>query len=82
MKILFSRTSLSYLKKLTPKTRKKIYEAISKLPDLGDIKKMKGEKLKNIYRLRVRKYRILFSLEPEEKCIKILAIDTRGDVYK
>jgi len=41
---------------------------------------MKGQKLKNIYRLRIGKYRIIFILEKE--IIKILDIDTRGDVHK
>jgi mRNA-degrading endonuclease RelE of RelBE toxin-antitoxin system len=50
------------------------------LPNKGDIKKMKGQKLKNIYRLRIGKYRIIFVQEKE--WIKILDIDTRGDVYK
>jgi mRNA-degrading endonuclease RelE of RelBE toxin-antitoxin system len=40
MKILFSRTSLHYLKKLNPKIREKIYNAVSKLPDQGDVKKI------------------------------------------
>jgi len=39
MKIFFSRTSVHYLKKLTPKIREKIYDAVSQLPDQGDIKK-------------------------------------------
>jgi mRNA interferase RelE/StbE len=82
MKILFSRESLHYLKKLTPKIREKIYEAVSKLPDQGDVKKMRGRKIKNIYRLRVGKYRILFLLEKKEDCLKVLNVDTRGDVYK
>jgi len=38
MKILFSRTSVHYLKKLTPKIREKNYEAVSQLPDQGDVK--------------------------------------------
>jgi len=82
MKIFFSRTSLHYLKKLTPKIREKIYDAVSQLPDQGDVKNIKGRKIKNIYRLRVGKYRILFLFKKEESCLKILNVDTRGDVYK
>jgi len=82
MKILFSGTSLHYLKKLNPKIKVKIYEAVSKLPNQGDVKKIKGKKIKNIYRLRVGKYRILFLFKKEEDYLKILNVDTRGDVYK
>ena len=82
MKILFSKTSLNYLEKLTPKNRKRIFDAISKLPDHGDVKKMRGRKINNIFRSRVGKFRILFLLESEEKRVKILSIDPRGDIYK
>jgi mRNA interferase RelE/StbE len=80
MKILYSKTSLKHLQELDKKTRKRIFSGIEKLPNKGHIKKMKGQKLKNIYRLRIGKYRIIFILEKE--MIKILDIDTRGDVYK
>jgi len=80
MKILYSKTSLKYLQALDKKTRKRIFFGIEKLPNKGHVKKMKGRKLKNIYRLRIGKYRIIFLQEKE--WIKILDIDTRGDVYK
>lgn len=80
MKTLYSKTSLKYLQTLDKKTRKRIFSGIEKLPNKGDVKKMKGQKLKNIYRLRIGKYRIIFLQEKE--WIKILDIDTRGDVYK
>jgi len=80
MNISYSKTSLKYLQVLNKKTRKRIFSAIEKLPDKGDIKKMKGQKLKNIYRLRIGNYRIIFIME--KGWIKILDIDTRGDVYK
>jgi len=80
MKILYSKTSLKYLQGLDKKIRKRIFSGIEKLPNKGDVKKMKGQKLKNIYRLRIGKYRIIFLQEKE--WIKILDIDTRGDVHK
>jgi len=50
------------------------------LPDNGDIVKMQGEKLKNIFRLRVGKYRVIFHIEKDN--IKILEVDSRGDIFK
>ncbi len=79
MIILYSKTSLSYLGRLERFHRKRIMSAIDKLPGYGDIKKMKGKKLTNLYRLRVGKYRIIYQME--EDIIKILDIDTRGDIY-
>ena len=80
MKIFFSRTSLKYLQDLDKKTCRKIIEAIDKLPIEGDVKKLKGQKKKNIYRLRIGRYRTIFAQNKD--VIRIVKIDTRGDVYK
>lgn len=80
MKFLYSRTCIKYLQTLQKDITHKLIEAIEKLPFEGDIKKLKGKKVKNIFRLRIGKYRIIYSQEKE--VIKIIKIDTRGDVYK
>lgn len=79
MRILLSKTSLKYLAKLDKARRSKIFSAVEDLPDKGDIRKMHGSKLSNLYRLRVGKHRILFIREKE--IIRIVDIDTRGDIY-
>ncbi len=80
MKFLYSRTSIKYLQKLEQDIVRKIIEAIEKLPLEGDINTLKGKKTKNIYRLRIGKFRVIYLFKKEE--IKIIKIDTRGDVYK
>ena len=80
MKFYYSRTSLKYLQQLEKNVARKIVEAIEKLPSKGDIRKLKGKKIKNVYRLRIGRHRIIYLLESE--IIKIIKIDTRGDVYK
>jgi len=80
MIVTYSRTSLRYLQKLDQKTKKRIFLAIQRLPNQGDIIKMKGQKIQNIFRLRVGAYRILFVME--EETIKVLDIAPRGDAYK
>ena len=80
MKIYYSKTSLKYLQKIEQNVAKKIVGSIDQLPDEGDIVKLKAKKVKNLYRLRIGKYRVLYVLENE--MIKVLKIDTRGDVYK
>lgn len=80
MKILYSRTSLKYLQRLEGKAAQRIIQAIDRLPSQGNVKKLKGKKLKNVFRLRTGGYRIIFVIE--EDFIKIVKIDTRGDVYK
>ena len=80
MIITYSKTALSYLQKLDKKTKKRIFEAIHRLPGKGDIIKMKGQKIQNIFRLRVGSYRIIFLMEKE--LIKVLDIAPRGEAYK
>jgi mRNA-degrading endonuclease RelE of RelBE toxin-antitoxin system len=80
MNIFFSKTSLKYLSKLEKQVRVNIIKAIEALPDKGNIRKMKGRSIQNIYRLRVGKYRVLYI--QEEDTVKILDIDTLGDIYK
>jgi mRNA-degrading endonuclease RelE of RelBE toxin-antitoxin system len=80
MKFLYSRTSIKYLQKLERGVVRKIIEGIEKLPYEGDISKLKGKKVKNIFRLRIGKFRVIYLFEKE--AIKIIKIDTRGDVYK
>jgi len=79
MKILYSKTFEKKFSKYNKKLQEKIFNAIQNLPN-GDVKRLTGNDIPPIYRLRVSKYRILFYMNEEE--IKILKIDSRGDVYK
>ena len=80
MKFLYSRTSVQYLNKLEKKIAGKIVDAVEKLPEEGDAARLKGKKIKDMYRLRSGRYRIIFLREKD--LIKIIKIDTRGDIYK
>jgi len=80
MKILLSRTGRKYLNKLDAGNRERILLALAELPDHGDIEKLKGQKLHNLFRRRVDKFRVVYVLE--EDIIRIANIDTRGDIYK
>jgi mRNA-degrading endonuclease RelE of RelBE toxin-antitoxin system len=80
MNIFYSKRSLKYLLKLEHGIRANIVAAIDKLPDVGDIKKMRGRSIEDLYRLRIGKYRVLFLWTKD--AVRILDIDTRGDIYK
>ena len=80
MKTYYSKTSIKYLQKLERNIVSKIVAAIDELPNKGDIAQLKGQKVKNLFRLRTGKYRIIYSMEKET--LKIIKIDTRGDAYK
>jgi mRNA interferase RelE/StbE len=76
----FGRKALKALARYGEIERARLIEAIGGLPDKGDIRRLKGQIIKNTYRLRVGRHRIIFIREGDE--IRILKIDTRGDVYK
>jgi mRNA-degrading endonuclease RelE of RelBE toxin-antitoxin system len=80
MIVTYSKTALNYLQKLERKTKQRIFEAINRLPEKGDIIKMKGQKIEDIFRLRVGSYRIIFLMAKE--LIKVLDIAPRGEAYK
>jgi len=79
VKISFSKTFEKSFSKYDHTLQKRIYDAIVKLPE-GDVKRLTGDDIPPIFRLRVSKYRILFHMDEIE--IKILKVDSRGDIYK
>lgn len=79
MKISYSKTFEKKFSKYDRKLQEKIFNAIQNLPD-GDVKRLTGNDIPPIYRIRISKYRILFSMNEEE--IQILKVDSRGDIYK
>ncbi len=60
MEIEYSRKAIKHINQLDKQTKKKVKQAIEKLP-AGDIRKLVG--YKTYYRLRVGDYRVLFSRE-------------------
>lgn len=79
MKIYYSKTFEKKFSKYERKLQEKIFNTIQDLPN-GDVKKLTGNEIPPIYRIRVSKYRILFHMNEEE--IQILKVDSRGDIYK
>ena len=79
MKISYSKTFEKKFSKYDKKLQKKIFDVIQNLPD-GDVKKLVGNDIPPIYRVRISKYRVLFHMSDEE--IQVLKIDSRGDIYK
>ncbi len=79
MKISYAKTFEKKFAKYERKLQIKIFSAIQKLPS-GDVKKLIGNDIPPLYRLRVSKYRIIFYMNEDE--IKIIKVDSRGDIYK
>jgi len=79
MKISYSKTFEKKFSKYDRKLQEKLFSAIQNLPD-GDVKRLTGNDIPPIYRIRISKYQILFHMNEEE--IQILKVDSRGDIYK
>ena len=83
MDIEYSKEVVKYLNRLENKSKKRIKEALKKLsviPPGGDIKQLQAQR--NLYRLRVGDFRILFSIHAEKNIILINEIGMRGEIYK
>ena len=78
--IFYSKVSKKTLETYDKKTALRIVKGIEEIP-LGDIKKLEGKNIPALFRLRIGKYRIIYSYS-EKDSIKIIKIDTRGDIYK
>jgi len=73
----YSKQAEKFLDKQNDTTFNRIVAAVDKLPE-GDARKMTG--YKNLYRLRVGKFRILYKME--NGGIFVDKIDNRGQAYK
>lgn len=76
LQIEYSKKAIKYINSLDKLTKKRLREAIEKIP-YGDIKKLQG--VKNGFRLRVGDLRVLFT--PEQDKIFIDNIIPRGQAY-
>lgn len=77
MQIEYSKKAVKYIGSVDRPTKKRLREAIEKIP-LGDIRKLQG--IESGYRLRVGDLRVLFSIEDD--IIYIDNIIPRGQAYK
>ena len=75
MIISYSKSFEKKFSKYDRKLQEKIFQAIQNIPE-GDIKRLTGDDIPPIYRIRVSKYRILFHMNEEE--VQILKVDSRG----
>ncbi|GAB1475804.1 type II toxin-antitoxin system RelE/ParE family toxin [Bacillota bacterium] len=79
-KIIYSKASKKVLESYEKKLALRIIEGIESIP-LGDLKKLEGKRVPPLYRLRIGKYRIVYSYLNDD-IIQVIKIDTRGDIYK
>ncbi|MBE2219641.1 MAG: type II toxin-antitoxin system RelE/ParE family toxin [Ignavibacteria bacterium] len=81
--ILFARTARKELEDIEVRFAVQILKKIEGLslnPRPTGSKKLKGEK--NLWRLRVGNYRVIYSISDSDKLIDVSVIRHRKDVYK
>ena len=84
-KLEVSRDVEKFIAKSTPKFRTKLFEIFDELSldpftNTLDIKPMTNQK--SHYRLRVGKFRFLFTIIENEILVYVYKADSRGDIYK
>lgn len=79
-RIEFDKRAVKFISKQPKPQRERIFKAICKLPDNGDIKTMQG--YQNTFRLRVGDYRILYTVDNDILLICVIEVGNRGDIYK
>ena len=61
--------------------RRRIVNAIERLPDSGDIKPLQGKESQGMLRLRVGKYRVIYTVDEGQFIVFIIDAGNRGQIY-
>lgn len=79
-KIVIKKKAKKFIDKLPSSDRERVVSAIRHLPNGEDIKKLKGHD--ELLRLRVGRYRIIYTVDNGKLVIIVIDADNRGDIYK
>lgn len=79
-RIEFEKKAVKFISKQPKLQKERLFKAIYKLPESGDIKAMRGEN--GFFRLRVGDYRVIYTVNDNILTVRIVAVGNRGDIYK
>lgn len=79
-RVFIEKPARKFIQKQPPAQQKRILTALYKLPDVGDIRPMRGKA--NQYRVRIGTYRAVYTLNDDILTVNVLKVDNRGAVYK
>ena len=80
-KIVIEKPAEKFIVKLPHPDKERILKAIYRLPDEGDIKALKGQKSRGMYRLRVGDYRIIYTVDSGQLIVCVIDAGNRGQIY-
>ena len=78
--ILIKKRAKKFIDKLPAAERRRVVEAIERLPEGEDIKKLRG--YEHVLRLRVGAYRIIYEVDNERLIVTVIDAGNRGQIYK
>lgn len=78
--ILIKKRAKKFIDKLPATEKRRVVEAIEKLPEGDDIKKLRG--YEGVLRLRVASYRIIYEVDNDRLIVTVIDAGNRGQVYK
>ena len=79
-RIVLKKSAKKFLDKLPLNERKRIVGEIEKLPEGEDIKPLRGHD--GLLRLRIGKYRAVYTVDNGRLVVVVIDVDSRGQVYK
>ena len=79
--IIIKKKAKKFIDKLPMNERRRVVDAIEKLPNGTDTKALQGEKNAGRYRLRVGDYRIIYTVDHGELIVFVIDAGNRGQIY-
>lgn len=76
---VFYKKAKKFIDGLPKQDKQRITDAIEQLPYVGDIKKLKNHK--DLMRLRVGNYRVIYSVDNGKLIIYVVDAGNRGEIY-
>ena len=80
-RIVIEKAAEKFIVKLPRPDKERVLKAISRLPEQGDIKQLKGQKSRGMFRLRVGDYRIIYTVDNGQLVVCIVDAGNRGQIY-
>lgn len=78
-RIIIKKPAKKFIDRLPQNEKRRIVEAIERLPEGSDIKRLQGHD--GLYRLRLGDYRIIYNIDNGELVICVIAAGSRGQIY-
>lgn len=78
-RFIIKKPAKKFIDGLPMNERWRIVDAIERLPDSGDIKRLQGHD--DLFRLRVGAYRIIYTVDNGEFVIYVIDAGNRGQIY-